>query len=735
MSFFAELKRRNVFRVGAAYLVLGWVVVQITDIVAPALGLPAFTLKLVLWLGVIGFPFALLLAWAFELTPEGVKRTREVQPDESITRGTGHKLNYLIIGLMGIAIIVLLVDRSLHRHGAESAAGAQSEQAHVPAPEAATATLDSIAILPFANMSEDKENEHFGDGLAEELLNLLAKVDGLRVSARTSSFYFKDKDATIAEVAEALGVDTVLEGSVRRSGDTIRVVAQLIRARDSTHMWSERYDRPLTDIFQVQDDIAHQIVAALRPHLEAGAQLPSVKSDSGGLSSEQFARFLRARHKYWGGTRESTIEARDEFLALTKAAPDYAPGWAWLARSWLAMPRDLAPSTIARPAAEKAIEMALELDPDEPMAYVSLSRLQYQREEYAAALASADRAIALDPALVDARIDRQWALVELGRPDEAIATLEYARSIDPLHPNVLEELAHLRNLQGDLAGAYEALDRLYTVSPARARWLEPHLYMDSTETARAVYVAELIHAEDGRVEQFAFLLRWIGLHEEAAALDSDGTWLSLAALGQKQQALEAMEARLAKTEDPAARSNVQWQTYVALGDLGKARDVLWPRWLNRNSHATGAELWPVERVAVGAVLRAMGETDKASEVGAELIEDAAGLSPVHEGGYLVISGYVALINEDIDAALDFFGKDVERGSVGHWTFGTPVIFPWLMASDARFDPILERMKTNRDRQLAELQRLRASGMDVAEVREEYLLSQRPDSNHRPSDQQ
>ena len=734
MTLFAELNRRNVFRVGVAYLVLGWVVVQITDIVAPALGLPAFTLKLVIWLGVIGFPFALLLAWAFELTPDGVKRTSEIQPDESLTRGTGHKLNYLIIGLMGIAIIVLVVDRSLHRHAAESAAGAQSEQAHVPAPEAAAATLDSIAILPFANMSEDKENEHFGDGLAEELLNLLAKVDGLRVSARTSSFYFKDKDATIAEVAEALGVDTVLEGSVRRSGDTIRVVAQLIRARDSTHMWSERYDRPLTDIFQVQDDIANQIVAALRPHLEAGARPPAVKSDSGGLSSEQFARFLRARHKYWGGTRESKIEARDEFLALTKAAPDYAPGWAWLARSWLAMPRDLAPSTIARPAAEKAIEMALELDPDEPMAYVSLSRLQRQREEYAAALASADRAITLDPALVDAHIDRQWALVELGRPDEAIATLEYARSIDPLHPSVLSSLAHLRNLQGDLTGAYDALDRLYTVSPSHARWLEIHMYRDRFEFGRAIYVAEVMSAEDPtRVDQFAYLLRWIDLHEEAAALDSDSMWLSLAALGKNQQALEAMEARLAKTDDPAVLANVQWETYVALGDLGKARDVLWARWVNRNSNTPGAEFGFFERLALGAVLRATGEKDKASEVGAELIEYAAGLSPVHEGGYFVFSGYVALINEDIDAALDLFGEYANKGSVGDWTFGTPVRFPWLMASDARFDPILERMKTNRDRQLAELRRLRASGMDVAEVREEYLLSQRPDSSHRPSD--
>ncbi|MGD2032770.1 MAG: adenylyl cyclase, partial [Gammaproteobacteria bacterium] len=422
-SLFAELRRRNVFKVGAAYLVLGWVVVQVTDTVAPAMGLPDFTLKLVIWLGVIGFPFALLFAWAFELTPEGVRRTKDVQAGESITRQTGHKLNYLIIGLMAAAIVALLLDRALQPDGVPEPGASEQPVAEArtspadPSPDKSpVGTLDSIAVLPFVNMSEDKENEHFGDGLSEELLNLLAKVDGLRVAARTSTFYFKDKDATIADVAAALDVDTVLEGSVRRSGDTIRVVAQLIDASDSTHLWSEKYDRPLTDIFKVQDDIANQIVAALRPHLGADVT-PVIASGTADISPEQFERFMLARHEYWESTEDSVTEARDEFLALTKSAPGYAPAWAWLARSWLALESltdGRVPASIAEPAADRAISTALELDPEEPMAHVAKGWLEIYREHNSMALKSFDRAVQIDPMQVDALMGRQRALIGLG---------------------------------------------------------------------------------------------------------------------------------------------------------------------------------------------------------------------------------------------------------------------------------------------------------------------------------
>jgi TolB-like protein/tetratricopeptide (TPR) repeat protein len=651
-----------------------------------------------------------------------------VQPDESITRQTGHKLNYLIIGLMAAAIGALLLDRIVQgdRDEARSAAEAGPEAAE-PAGQTTTATEDappdSIAVLPFVNMSEDKENEHFGDGLSEELLNLLAKVDGLRVAARTSTFYFKDKDATIADVATALDVDTVLEGSVRRSGDTIRVVAQLIDASDSTHLWSEKYDRPLTDIFKVQDDIANQIVAALMPHLGADAT-PVVASGTGDISPEQFERFMLARHEYWESTEDSVTQARDEFLALTKSAPGYAPAWAWLARSWLtleSLTEGRVPASIAEPAADRAISTALELDPEEPMAHVSKGWLEIYREHEAMALESFDRAVQIDPMQVDALMGRQRALIGLGRPDEAIATLERARSIDPLHPMVLWNLAHLRNLQGERVEAFEALDRLYAVSPNIAAYLESHLYFDNEESGRGLYVAELklrqgLHSED----DLAWLYQHMNMHGEALIQKTDRAYLSLAVQGKREAALQAMNVLLEETEDRERRASIQWETYIALEDFERARDILWERWQNKDSAEAGADLGWLERYAVGAILIKTGETDKAAEVGAFVAESASGLSPLHHGSYLRDRGYIALLNGDHDAAVKSFDQFAERGYTGSWIFGQPVRLYWLMESDPRFAPILARIAVNKDRQIAELERLRASGMTAAQVRDEYL---------------
>ena len=313
-SFFTELKRRNVFRVGVAYCVLGWLVIQITDTVAPALRLPDWTLTVVTFFGVIGLPFALLFAWAFELTPEGIKRTEDVSPDESVTRDTGRWLTRVTFALMAAVIVILLVDRQGLFKANEATA-----------PEVAVdEQLDSIAVLPFVNMSSDRENQFFGDGLAEEILNQLAAIDELRVAARTSSFYFRDKDPTIAEVAEALNVDAVLEGAVQRAGNTIRVVAQLIRASDSAHLWSSKYDRPLDDYFEVQDDIANHIMRAMRPHL--AVEQTSASKHETLISPEVFEQLALAKKQYYDEALDNMPHLRKQFAEVTRAAPDYAPG-------------------------------------------------------------------------------------------------------------------------------------------------------------------------------------------------------------------------------------------------------------------------------------------------------------------------------------------------------------------------------------------------------------------------
>jgi TolB-like protein len=228
-GFFAELNRRNVFRVGMAYVLVGWILLQIADVLFPALTLPEWTTRLVAGLLLLGFPLALFFAWAFELTPDGLKREADVPREESITHKTRRKLDFVVVGVLLVALTLMLVDKFVW-------------QASESAPEsfvAATSEDKSIAVLPFANMSDDPANEYFSDGITEELLNLLAKVPELRVIGRTSSFQFKNKNEDLRIIGEKLGVTNILEGSVRKSGNTVRVTAQLINSSDGAHLWTE----------------------------------------------------------------------------------------------------------------------------------------------------------------------------------------------------------------------------------------------------------------------------------------------------------------------------------------------------------------------------------------------------------------------------------------------------------------------------------------------------------------
>ena len=263
MSVIAELKRRNVFRVAALYLVAAWVLLQVGDLLFGLLGLPAWSNKLLFAGLVLGFVPALIFSWVYELTPEGLKREHEIERNASITAATARKLDLIVVGLLVIAIVVVAVERFIPRTApipaaTDAASGASSAEAPVQA------AAKSIAVLPFADMSSGKDQEYFADGLSEELLNLLAKLPELRVIGRTSSFQFKGRNEDLRVIGEKLNVAHILEGSVRKSGEKVRITAQLIRAADGSHLWSETYDRTLDDIFVVQDDIAGEVVKALK---------------------------------------------------------------------------------------------------------------------------------------------------------------------------------------------------------------------------------------------------------------------------------------------------------------------------------------------------------------------------------------------------------------------------------------------------------------------------------------
>ena len=325
--FFAELKRRRVFRVMAVYGIVGFVLLQLVDLAVPALLLPEWTYRFVALILLLGFPVAIVLAWALEMTPEGVRRTAEAAPGELteiISAPASKRWPAGVLALAGMTALLAGVwyagRQSAPAVGADSVASADAEAGPMSA---------SIAVLPFVNMSDDASNEYFSDGISEELLNLLAKIPELQVAARTSSFSYKNQDVKLADVARELNVAHVLEGSVRKSGNEVRITAQLIKADDGFHMWSDTWDRTLDDIFAIQDEIAADVVAQLKVSLLGAAPTADV------TDPEAYTLVLQARQL----SRQSTAEGYERSNALYEQAleieSEYAAAWVGLAFNYM----------------------------------------------------------------------------------------------------------------------------------------------------------------------------------------------------------------------------------------------------------------------------------------------------------------------------------------------------------------------------------------------------------------
>ena len=329
MSLFSELRRRNVFKVAVAYLVVSWLLLQVLDVVMPFLDLPLWVGTFLLLLIAVGFPFAVIFAWAFELTPDGIKREKDVDRSASVTPVTGRKLDFIIIGVLSLALVFFAVDKFLP---GDSVSDSVEEIVNTENIE------QSIAVLPFVNMSSDPEQEFFSDGITEEILNTLVAVDGLKVTGRTSSFAFKGKNEDLTLIGEQLGVATILEGSVRKSGNRIRITAQLIKADDGFHLWSETYDRELVDIFEIQEEIAAVIAERLR--LELGFEVEESLRERRTDNMEAYALFLRAGQFQTLGSLANNLKAIECYRGAVRLDPDYVPalvGYAnacFSVRSW-----------------------------------------------------------------------------------------------------------------------------------------------------------------------------------------------------------------------------------------------------------------------------------------------------------------------------------------------------------------------------------------------------------------
>jgi len=456
-GFLNELKRRNVFRVATAYAIAGWLIIQIVSTIAPQLGFPEWIPSFITVLVLSCFPIAIIVAWAFELTPDGIKKSAEVDITKSVTAATSKKLNGLIIGTLSLLVIFLLFERfliapdSFAQEFATSGVSNQISEA-------------SVAVLPFVDLSPEGDQEYFSDGISEEILNVLVKVNDLEVASRTSSFQFKGRELGIPEIAEELKVKHVLEGSVRKSGNTVRVTAQLIEAKTDKHLWSETYDRPLTtdNIFDIQDEISKAIVG------EMGSLIGSFKIESPGVTKttdnlDAYELYLKARPYFLDRSRLD--EANELLVRAIELDPEYADAWEMRAAIQSLLNSygysDLDLDVLH----EKGLEYAnrtLELNPNSSLATATIGNIYFDRTQrnnlentIEDAIQHYDKALELDPRNASAILWKGIALLVTGKTGLAEESFELCLQLEPRYAPCYENYIVVQSLNGNDEEALE----------------------------------------------------------------------------------------------------------------------------------------------------------------------------------------------------------------------------------------------------------------------------------------
>lgn len=465
MSLFNELKRRNVFRVAAAYIVTAWLVIQVVETIFPAFGFTDAAVRYVVIAFAIGLAPVVIFSWAFEITPEGLRKEADLDREALIPSRAGKQLDRVIMVVLALALGYFAFDKFVltpQRQAKQLAEATQEARQEGHSEALVQAYGDkSIAVLPFVDMSTDKDQEYMSDGIAEELLNLLAKVPDLRVISRSSSFAYKGEKIDIPEVARKLNVGHILEGSVRKAGEQLRITVQLIEARSDTHLWSQTYDRKLDNIFEIQDEIAAAVVEALKVNL-IGAVPKARMTDR-----EAYTLVLRARH-IWNrrapGDEEKAMEFYQRALDID---PGYAPAWAGLSVAIAVqalngrIPRD---SGFAK--AREAIETALSLDPGSSDVHVRMGQAYLRDDNGPAASREFQRALELDPnnplALGAMATYVSW---RNGRTEEALELFKKAATIDPLAAIWPGNLSSLLIKLGRLDEAEEAALKALELGP------------------------------------------------------------------------------------------------------------------------------------------------------------------------------------------------------------------------------------------------------------------------------
>ena len=626
-SFFQELQRRNVYKVGAMYAVAGWLLVQVATQVLPLFEVSALALRLIVLAVVAGFPIALVLSWIYEVTPEGIARTAEVAPEQSISHHTGQRLNIVIIAVLTMAVAFLIV------------------QHYVLSPKAresgAPITDKSVAVLPFENLSDEKSNAYFAEGIQDEILTRLAKVGALKVISRTSTQHYASKPGNLPEIAKQLGVANILEGSVQKIGDAVHINVQLIRAATDDHLWAEIYNRKLDDIFGVEGEVAGAIADALNAKL-TGAEKAAV-SKRPTENPAAYDAYLRARalttQGYDFATSRKVAAAYAEAVRLD---PQFALAWADRARieGYLYF-NNVDTNTITAESLKLATDEAVRLQPKLTEALIAKGSYLYRvQRDFAGAQKAFEEALQQSPNDHDAL--QALGLVERrqGQWDQALAHFRQALVLDPLNAGLLttiggETLLNMRRF----ADSHEALDRALAIAPndALARSYEVSAYQNEGKLEQAARVLEKVPAEliDPNLASYRAYQRLLERRYPVAitelsplltksddALDGFGPVLRLylvraqRASGDAAGAQATAERLIAQLEPQARRvddSLVPVTLAQAYAEAGNQKAALAQARLALELFGNDANMRPYAQYALAQVLMLGGEIDAAIE--------------------------------------------------------------------------------------------------------------------------
>lgn len=710
-TVWAELRRRNVVKVAVAYAVVAWMLVEVASIVLPTFKAPDWIMQVFILLIVLGLPLAMILAWAFELTPEGIKKEKDVDRSQSITQQTGRKLNFAVIAVLALAVVLLL--------GKIWLGGDNAPQGTVPVTDA------SIAVLPFENRSAAAENaEFFAAGVHDELLTVLSKLGDLKVISRTSVERL-DQNLSIPEIGALLGVATVLEGQVQRAGNRLRINVQLIKATQEDHLWATTYDRELTasNVFDVQSDIARAIAGELHIQLSANddAVLDVIPTDNiQALQHYMLAGQLISRNSY-----ESLQQAAQYLTQAVELDSDYAEAWAMIANVHRSMYQtgqiDLQEYATA---AEPAIARALKINNRLPQAHAELASFQWQSGHIDLAEASFKSALELEPDSSQTLHAYGNYLRNAGRPLEAIPVLETALRGDPLSVSILFELGKAEMYSGRPEQFIVRAEKILEIDPSSASGytanLQAHIWMGRYDLTWPWFIRAM-ESDPADVELWAHLglyadiigaTEWVDRYlgralelgpDEPAVLKCYA--IVLAGRGQDDAALDVARHSLEAGLDNRWGSNLYFLRLVRDDAIrsGNFDDALtWYRVRNPELFAGSPEI-TVDNVNIAADLALLQQRSGASDNADVLIKASLAwvrrTQPAGVHGYLVNITDVELLAlaGDKDAALDALQQAVDSG----WRFDWPYTFRNKTLDSLREEPRFQAITLQLENDMAD----------------------------------